>query len=101
MKVRLTPLRLLLALTSLNTADMLTSYYAVRIKGATELNPVVAFLTQINPAFFFIYKALIPWVILFFFIVYSEKEELRRVAMALLLYLAYVVINNVILLILP
>jgi nucleoside-diphosphate-sugar epimerase len=94
---------LLVGLLALNTADLLTSYYAVRVKGATELNPIArALVSGEGWLWAYVYKAAIPLAIIVLYVVYGpERPDLRRVAKVLLLYLAYIVANNLVLLLLP
>jgi hypothetical protein len=89
---------LLIALMVLNTVDLLTSYYAVHVKGNVELNPIFnALLSSAGWLWAYIYKVVLPWSILFLFIVYGvEQPVFRRVATALLYLFIYIVTNNLI-----
>jgi hypothetical protein len=89
---------LLIALMVLNTVDLLTTYYVVYVKGNVELNPIFrALLSSAGWLWTYIYKVVLPWVVLFFFIVYgAEQLVFRRVAIALLYLFIYVVANNLI-----
>jgi hypothetical protein len=94
---------LVAALLVLNTADILSSYYAVSVKGASELNPVARGLYSAGGwLWMYVYKVSVPWAVLFFYYVLGpEKPSYVRLAKALVYYLLYIVANNILLLLLP